>query len=270
MNSRRALPLLILALCGLLALPAGALEYTISAPEGASLGPPTSVEPVLTADGRARSNENLSKDAALVPPGFGTPTSYLPGSGTYLTPDLAPEAQALLQVPIQGNLPAQTPPTVSGSSALGTSTAQITVSWSGDSFGEVTPELFYADGSLGTLEIPAIDLSVKVYQGTDAAALRKGAGHFEETSIWGGNVVLAGHNRGAHPHFSGIWDLELGDELIYTTKLGARTYEVVSVEQVDVLDRSGLAASREERLTLYTCVAGEPDRRWEVVAVGKT
>lgn len=270
MRSRWTLPLLTLALCGLLTRPAGALEYTISAPEGASLGPPTSVEPVQTADGGARANENLSKDAALVPPGFGTPTSYLPGSGAYLTPDLAPEAQATLQVPVQGSLPAQTPPPVSGTSATAQSGAQITVTWSGGGFTEVTGDLYYSGGYLGWLEIPALGREVRVYQGTGTAALQKGAGHFEETSIWGSNVGLAGHNRGNHPHFSGIWNLEPGDALIYTTKLGTRTYEVVSVEQVDVLDRSGLAASREDRLTLYTCVAGEPDLRWEIIAVAKT
>ena len=157
MSVRWTFPLLTLALCGLFTFPAGALEYSISAPEGASLGPPTSVEPVLTADGGARANENLSKDAALVPPGFGTPTSYLPGSGVYLTPDLAPEA---LQVPVQGSGPAQTPPPVSGASAPAQSAAQVTVTWSGDSFTEVTEELFCADGSLGTLEIPAIGLGL--------------------------------------------------------------------------------------------------------------
>ena len=30
-----------------------------------------------------------SKGSALIPPGFGTPTSYLPNSGEYLTPNLA-------------------------------------------------------------------------------------------------------------------------------------------------------------------------------------
>ena len=258
--------LLALSLCGLLILPAGALGYTISAPEGPSLGPPTSVEPVVTADGGARQNEDVSKDAALVPPGFGTPTSYLPGSGAHLTPDLAPGAQAVLSIPVQGSLPAQTPPAVSGAS-MAQPSSQVTVTWSGDRVTEVTEELFYSGGHLGTLEIPALDREIRVYEGTGTAALRKGAGHFEETSIWSGNVALAGHNRGAHDHFNGIWDLEPGDELIYTTKLGARTYEVVSVEQVGVLDRSGLAASREDRLTLYTCVAGEPDLRWCVKAV---
>ena len=33
-----------------------------------------------------------SKNVALVAPGFGTPTNYLPGSGEYLTPNLVPGA----------------------------------------------------------------------------------------------------------------------------------------------------------------------------------
>ena len=57
---------------------------------------------------------------------------------------------------------------------------------------------------MGTLKIPAIGLSVKIYQGTDNTSLKKGAGHFEDTSIWDGNVALAGHNRGVNNHFGEI------------------------------------------------------------------
>ena len=110
-------------------------------------------------------------------------------------------------------------------------------------------------------------LTVNVYQGTDSSTLLKGAGHFEETSIWEGNCAIAGHNRGVRDDFGALHTLEPGHAVIWTTKLGTRTYEVVSAEQVDVLDRSGLAASQEDRLTLYTCVAGEPDLRWEVIAL---
>lgn len=35
-------------------------------------------------------NVDRSKNVALIPPGFGTPTSYLPGSGAALTPNLVP------------------------------------------------------------------------------------------------------------------------------------------------------------------------------------
>ncbi len=61
---------------------------------------------------------------------------------------------------------------------------------------EVTYDLYYSNGSLGTLKIPAIGLTVKAYQGTDSAALKKGDGHFTNTSIWDGNVCFAGRNEG--------------------------------------------------------------------------
>ena len=64
----------ILAVCMLLALavPACALEYTFDEDEQSGYGKPTSVEPVVTADGGAQKNEDVSKNAALIPPGFGT------------------------------------------------------------------------------------------------------------------------------------------------------------------------------------------------------
>ena len=97
---------------------------------------------------------------------------------------------------------------------------------------EVTSDLYYSGGHLGTLKIPAIGLTVKVYEGTDSKTLAKGAGHFEETSIWRGNIAVAAHNRGTNNHFGKIHTLELGDEITLTTKLGTRTYEVVSVAKV--------------------------------------
>ena len=62
--------------------------------------------------------------------------------------------------------------------------------WSGPSFTAVTSDLYYSGGYLGTLKIPAIGLSVRVYEGTDSGTLAKGAGHFPGTSIWMGMFVL--------------------------------------------------------------------------------
>ena len=81
---------LTLCLAAVLALPAGALDYTIDAPGDPDYGTPTSVEVVHTADGGAMKNEDVSKNAALIPPGFGTPSADTLGTGTYLTPNLAP------------------------------------------------------------------------------------------------------------------------------------------------------------------------------------
>ena len=134
-------------------------------------------------------------------------------------------------------------------------------------FTDVTSELYYRNGSLGKIEIPTLGLSVRIYQGTDSKTLTKGIGHFEDTSIWNGNVCLAAHNRGANSYFGQIHTLDIGDKITLTTKLGTRTYKVTDVSKVSETDRSGLADSGENMLTLYTCVRNQRDQRWCVTAV---
>lgn len=73
----------------LTAVPAYALDYTVDAPEDHLFGRPTSVE---TATEYAASNVDRSKNTALIPPAFGSPTSYLPNTGEPLTPNLMPGA----------------------------------------------------------------------------------------------------------------------------------------------------------------------------------
>ena len=60
--------LCLCAVCALCAAPASALEYNINAPRDPEYGKPTSFEPVVTADGGAMKNEDVSKSAALIPP----------------------------------------------------------------------------------------------------------------------------------------------------------------------------------------------------------
>ena len=127
---------------------------------------------------------------------------------------------------------------------------------------KVTDDLYYTGGHLGTLKIPAIGLNVKIYQGTDSTALKKGAGHFEDTSIWDGNVALAAHNRGVTNHFGQIHTLEVGNKITLTTRLGTRTYAVTSVSKVAETDRSALAPSTNNMITLYTCVRNQREQRW--------
>lgn len=252
-----SLAALCLAVC--LALPAGALDYTIAAPGDPEYGDPTSVEPVVTADGGAAKNEDRSKNAALIPPVFGSNSAYTLNTGTYLTPNLAPGGQAVTGAVINGgSAVVVTPgtPIFSGSSSS-----------SSTGFTEVTRDLYYSGGHLATLKIPAINLSVRVYQGTDSKTLTQGVGHFEETSIWSGNVALAAHNRGANDYFGEIHTLDIGDRITLTTKLGTRTYQVASVEKISETDRSDLAPSTENRLTLYTCVRNQSAYRWCVQAV---
>ena len=126
--------------------------------------------------------------------------------------------------------------------------------------------LYYSNGSLGTLKIPSIGLTVGVYEGTDSAPLLKGAGHFTGTSIWLGNIPIAGHNRGVRNDFGKIHTLNPGDTITFTTKLGTRTYAVSAVTKVSVNDTSSLEPTAANQITLYTCVEDQPAYRWCVTA----
>ena len=235
---------LSLCLTATLAAPAYALEYSIDAPDDYDFGRDTSIEVIHTADGGAMRNEDVSKNAALIPPAFGSESMNALHTGEYLTPNLAPRT-----LPTAGAV-------ISGSGY------QPSVL-----FTEVTSELYYKNGSIGKIEIPTLGLSVRIYQGTDSKTLAKGIGHFEDTSIWEGNVCLAAHNRGANSYFGQIHTLNIGDKITLTTKLGTRTYQVTDVSKVSETDRSGLADSAENMLTLYTCVRNQRDQRWCVTAV---
>ena len=260
---RRAITsLAALCLAACLALPAGALEYTIAAPDDPEYGDPTSIEPVITADGGAAKNEDRSKNAARIPPAFGSASAYTLNTGAYLTPNLAPGGRPVTDAVINGGSAVVVTPGTPLPSSGGSSTVQTSTG-----FTEVTEDLYYSGGYLATLKIPAVGLSVKVYQGTDSKTLAKGVGHFEETSIWNGNVALAAHNRGTNDYFGEIHTLNLGDRITLTTKLGTRTYRVTAVEKVSETDRSELVPSAENRLTLYTCVRNQSAYRWCVQAV---
>ena len=230
----------------------------IAPPKDFDFGRDTSIEVIHTADGGAMKNADMSKNAALIPPAFGSESMNALHTGEYLTPNLAP-----------GGIPASG--AVIGGSASGVITPGSTVNGGSGYqpavlFTEVTGDLYYKNGSLGRLEIPALDLSVRIYQGTDSKTLAKGVGHFEDTSIWNGNVCLAAHNRGANSYFGQIHTLDIGDKITLTTKLGTRTYKVTDVSKVSETDRSGLADSGENMLTLYTCVRNQRDQRWCVTA----
>ena len=55
-------------------------------------------------------NEDVSKNAALIPPSFGSPSADALGTGTYLTPNLAPGGMAVGTIS-GGNMPIVFPPT---------------------------------------------------------------------------------------------------------------------------------------------------------------
>jgi len=252
----KCLPKLAMTLCLLLSVStqAFAADYNIDGQTSPDYAKPTSVDYVYTPDGGAAPNVNLSKDAALIPPAFGIGGIYT------LNAVSAPVSASLGNTAIGSTVIGGGATVYPG--AVSAPTTQVAMA-----FTDVTSDLYYANGSLGTLKIPALGLNVKIVQGTDSAALAKGVGHFEESSIWNGNVCLAAHNRGTNSYFGQIHTLSIGDTITLTTALGTRSYSVTSVAKVSETDREALAASPENRITLYTCVRDQRDLRWCVQAV---
>ena len=77
------------------------------------------------------------------------------------------------------------------------------------------------------IEIPKINLSAPISEGTSQEVMLEFVGHFESTSKWNGNVGLAAHNRG-YPinYFSRLKELKNEDKIIYKTKYGTKTYAI--------------------------------------------
>lgn len=244
-------------LCALCVGQASALEYTMEAPDDYLFARPTSDETIYEWE---NPNVDRSKNTALIPPAFGSAASYLPGSGTALTPNLTPGGSGIVSGGGTSNV--VTPPTISGNTNTGNTGSGSYES----SFTLVTPDLYYAGGYIGSLKIPSIGVDVKIYQGTDDAALRYGVGHFENTSIWKGNVAIAGHNRGVNSYFGKIHTLKPGATIQLTTKIGTRKYQVDRVAKIAATDVSVLSARQNDIITLITCVRDQPEYRWCVQA----
>lgn len=251
-----------------------ALEYQVAKPDEGMFAPSSSVEPVtvIGSGPTEQSNIDRSKNVAMAPPAFGSPDSYQPGTGTTLIPRASSSVSG-------GSVSGSNGISSSGSTAgisgglyyppadLGSpNSAAITATSTGANRFTLPDGLYYSDGSLGNLKIPKLGLSVKVYEDESLENLAKGAGHIKSTSCWDGNVAIAGHNRGVTNHFGQIHTLKSGDQIVYTTTLGTRTYEVFSVEQIKETDFSRLDRSSENLITLITCVRDVRDMRWCIQA----
>lgn len=110
--------------------------------------------------------------------------------------------------------------------------------------------------------ISKINLDAPILEGTSKEILRRGVGHFETTSIWDGNVVLAAHNRGyKYNFFQEIKNLSLNDIIEYQTERGNRKYKVAWKGKIKETDFSRLENTKENKLTLITCLENMPEYR---------
>lgn len=81
---------------------------------------------------------------------------------------------------------------------------------------------------LTRLRIPRLKLDVLVVEGTTAAALRAGAGHYVGTPLPGevGNVAIAGHRTTFGRPFNRLDEMRAGDEVILETPFKVFHYRV--------------------------------------------
>lgn len=132
-------------------------------------------------------------------------------------------------------------------------------------------ELEINEDVIGIIEIPKLNVKAPIREGTTQKILKYSVGHFSNSNIWNGNVALASHNRGnyvAH-YFDRINELKMGDEIIYKTKFGERRYLVTKNKKIESTDWSVVSATKDNRITLITCVKNQPKLRICVQATEK-
>ncbi len=108
---------------------------------------------------------------------------------------------------------------------------------------------------VGNIVIPKIGLSMMVIEGTDAAQLDQGPGHYPGTPLPGesGNAAIAGHRTTYLHPFYNLDALVAGDAIELTTLQGIFLYRMTQVEVVSPTDVAVVAPTPTPQLTLTTC-----------------
>jgi len=109
--------------------------------------------------------------------------------------------------------------------------------------------------SIGRIELPTLDRSYYIVEGTKPGDLRKGPGHYDDTPLPGerGTTAIAGHRTTFGAPFRKIDKLKKGDEIRLEMAYATITYRVektviVRPDQTEVKDRVGY-----NRLILSAC-----------------
>ena len=115
------------------------------------------------------------------------------------------------------------------------------------------------DGSMGTVEIPKISVTLPIYHGTSEEVLEKGAGHLAGSSLPVGGTsthsVLTGHTGLSSARlFTDLTELEVGDVFFLHVLGETLPYEVDQVKVVLPENLSDLSIiPGEDHCTLLTC-----------------
>lgn len=108
---------------------------------------------------------------------------------------------------------------------------------------------------IGRIDIPRVGADFVVVQGTDAASLRKGPGHYPATTFPGlpGTVAIAGHRTTYLAPFRDVDQLKPGDRIVLTTLYGRFAY---AVERTRIVAPTAVQVTRDvgyDRLVLSAC-----------------
>lgn len=116
-----------------------------------------------------------------------------------------------------------------------------------------------ADGMMGYIQIPAIEVKLPIYHGTSSEVLEKGVGHMNMTAFpvggEGNHAVLTGHTAlpGARL-LSGLINLKKGNVFYITILSQTLAYEVDQIKVVKPNETNDLRpAAGEDYVTLITC-----------------
>ena len=120
------------------------------------------------------------------------------------------------------------------------------------------------------IEIPSINLKAPICESTKMDVLNKYVGHFEDTPKKEGNIGLAGHNRGFEKnYFQELYKLKKGEEIKYKYNEYERIYLVEKIETIKNTNWSYLDNTKENKITLITCIENKPDFRLCIQAIQK-
>lgn len=106
--------------------------------------------------------------------------------------------------------------------------------------------------AFATVEIPKLQKTLPIIEGTDPNVLDRGVGHLKQSVFPGQNeqIVISGHRDTV---FRGFEKLEIGDLFIVRMPYGTYTYEMRETEIVDEDDTSVVRSMGEEVLVVTTC-----------------
>lgn len=111
---------------------------------------------------------------------------------------------------------------------------------------------------IGRLEIPTINLSLPIYEGTSEKILESGVGHVSETDLPGketGHCILAGHRGLPRADlFLYLDQLEIGDKFYITMQEQILVYKVCDIRVIKPEETSRFyTASDKDLVSLVTC-----------------